>query len=229
MFSYELTCRNAAGGPCAAATMPLRGCESSANCVASGSRRTDLVETLFVEAAPQMTCPLCKERTPLRTAVAGPGRRRRRLADRRFVRNLPRADRSRAIGSDSRNEAVRGLRGESGVGSTRRNRARLLPELRGTCGSARKSRLRHHALQTRLHRRAAVPVVSEFSERRGLSPLWSTHRRDKPGGSHSIFVLLHFADVFVPQFRTRRDELLHQLVTHSASSTISSVTPRERT
>ena len=51
----------------------------------------ELVAALFVEAAPRMTCPICKEKT-LCAHRPTDDRRRRRLAGGRAVRNLPRAD-----------------------------------------------------------------------------------------------------------------------------------------
>jgi hypothetical protein len=63
MFSYELTCRNCGwrtvcGRDDAVARLRIVGQLRRAR-----EQEDDLVETLFVEAAPQMTCPLCKEKT----------------------------------------------------------------------------------------------------------------------------------------------------------------------
>src|SRR4051812_9458944 len=63
MFSYQLTCRN-----CGWRTICGRDDAARRLRIVGQLRRArepedGLVETLFVEAAPQMTCPLCKEKT----------------------------------------------------------------------------------------------------------------------------------------------------------------------
>ena len=118
MFSYELTCRD-----CGWRTVCGRDDAIARLRIVGQLRRErepdeELVETLFVEAAPQMTCPICKEKSLFARPSQDLDDRTRRLADCRFVRNLSRADSARAVGSDSRNEAVRRLCSEGGVGAT---------------------------------------------------------------------------------------------------------------
>src|SRR6476619_4935384 len=63
MFSYELTCEN-----CGWRTVSGRD-DAVARLRIVGQLRRErepdeaLVKTLFVEAAPQMTCPICKEKS----------------------------------------------------------------------------------------------------------------------------------------------------------------------
>jgi RNA polymerase-binding transcription factor DksA len=62
MFSYEITCRNCGwrtvcGRDDAVARLRLLG-----QLRREREPADDLVETLFVESAPRMTCPICKEK-----------------------------------------------------------------------------------------------------------------------------------------------------------------------
>ena len=113
VFSYELICRQCGwrtvcGRDDAVARLRLIG-----QLRRERDPEEELVETLFVESAPRMTCPICKEKS----LFARPSGRRRpwRLASRRILRDLSRADRVRAVGGNSGHKALRRLRGESGV------------------------------------------------------------------------------------------------------------------
>jgi hypothetical protein len=77
MFSYELTCRQCGwrtvcGRDDAVARLRIIGLLRRER-----EPEEDLVEALFVEAAPQMTCPICKEKSlfarPLQDLAEEPG------------------------------------------------------------------------------------------------------------------------------------------------------------
>ena len=91
MFSYELTCRNCGWrtvcGPAdAAARLRLIGLLRR-----EPDPDEEMLAALFVEAAPRMTCPICKEKAACRRAVGAMDDGRRRLASGRAVRSLPRS------------------------------------------------------------------------------------------------------------------------------------------
>ena len=138
--------------------MPLRGCESSANCVASGSRTKTLVETLFVEAAPQMTCPICKEKSLFARLSEDvdeePGDWQTAVLC-EICREPIDPERLEAIPGTKRCAAC-AAKAESG--QLDEIEPDYCPQLRCACGSARKSRFRHNSLQARLHRRTAMSL-----------------------------------------------------------------------
>ena len=172
MFSYELTCRN-----CGWRTVCGRDDAIARLRIVGQLRRErepedDLVETLFVEAAPQMTCPICKEKSLCCAAISGLGRRTWRLADRRFVRDLSRADCARAIGSDSRERsgAQPAQRRWSRGSSTKSNPiiARIVEHL-WKCASAADRALRDINAFARANRHVGCRVVTLHISARSTS------------------------------------------------------------
>ena len=154
---------------------------------------------LFVEAAPRMTCPICKEKR-LHAVDHDPSDE-----DDADWQSAVLCEVCRQPIPPERIEALPGVKrcvacqGRDEAGPLV-ERAGVLSPLRLARRNPRQPRHRHHALQAVC---TGEPPAASAPASRPVPALISP--------AVAIVVTSHFANIFVPQLGLRRDEILHQL------------------